>query len=226
MLALLLSATAYQTPFYGGGWRVRTTSGEVASTLVGTDCLTDERTVWAAVDREPCPLPKDGGLPKFTDRFEPRIKPGVPDAVARLRPQRALIDQLCLSIPRKSSGYTNPEWHEAGGYCVDRLVLAWLAHLHAKGPLSSQRFEDLRVACGGVEKAHFFTRRGFLVLEDELQAIRRDGLVTHQARLPSAIVSYEALSASDIASRGERELYEQILRGLRRMPAPSMVPVS
>jgi hypothetical protein len=101
-----------------------------------------------------------------------------------------------------------------------------LAHLHAKGPLSSQRFEDLRVACGGVEKAHFFTRRGFLVLEDELQAIGRDGLVTHQARLPSAIVSYEALSASDIASRGERELYEQILRGLRRMPAPSMVPVS
>lgn len=51
--------------------------------------------------------------------------------------------------------------------------------------------------------------------------ISRDGLLTHQARLPAAILSYEALAASDTASRGEREVYHQILRGLRRLPAPA-----
>ena len=129
--ALLLASTAYQRPFYGGGWRVRATNVPPTA-LVAEESLTDELAVWAAVDREVA-LPKEGGLPKLTDRFEPRIKPGVPDAVARLRPRRALIDQLCLSIECKSSGFSNPEWHEAAGYCVDRLVLAWVTHLRAKG---------------------------------------------------------------------------------------------
>ena len=86
---------------YGGGWRVQITSPQVASRLVGaehadvgSDGATSEPAVWACVDREPC----EGG--KLTDRFEPQIKEGLPDAVARLRPQRALIDQLCLSIPQ------------------------------------------------------------------------------------------------------------------------------
>ena len=86
---------------YGGGWRVQITSPQVASRLVGaehadvgSDGVTSEPAVWACVDREPC----EGG--KLTDRFEPQIKEGLPDAVARLRPQRALIDQLCLSIPQ------------------------------------------------------------------------------------------------------------------------------
>ena len=86
---------------YGGGSRVQITSPQVASRLVGaehadvgSDGATSEPAVWACVDREPC----EGG--KLTDRFEPQIKEGVPDAVARLRPQRALIDQLCLSIPQ------------------------------------------------------------------------------------------------------------------------------
>ena len=77
------------------------TSPQVARRLVGaehadvgSDGVTSEPAVWACVDREPC----EGG--KLTDRFEPQIKEGLPDAVARLRPQRALIDQLCLSIPQ------------------------------------------------------------------------------------------------------------------------------
>lgn len=86
---------------YGGGWRVQITSPKVARRLVGaehadvgSDGVTSEPAVWVCVDREPC----EGG--KLTDRFEPQIKEGLPDAVARLRPQRALIDQLCLSIPQ------------------------------------------------------------------------------------------------------------------------------
>ena len=112
---------------YGGGWRVQITSPQVATLLVGaehadvgTDGGTNEPAVWACVDREP----GQGG--KLTDRFEPQIVAGMPDAVARLRPQRALIDQLCLSIPQETEGFTNPEWHEAAGYCVDRLLLAWV----------------------------------------------------------------------------------------------------
>ena len=76
-----------------------------------------------------------------------------------------------------------------------------------------------QVACGGVQKAQFFERRGFIAL-DELGTISEEGLITHRARLPAAILSYEALTSSDSASRGEREVYRQILRGLRSLPAP------
>ena len=84
-----------------------------------------------------------------------------------------------------------------------------------------QTFEQLRVACGGVHKAPFFERRGFIAA-DELGTISEKGLVTHRARLPAAILSYEALTSSDAASRGEREVYQQILRGLRSLPAPGV----
>jgi|MDSY01.2.fsa_nt_gb hypothetical protein len=211
---------------YGGGWRVQITSPQVATLLVGaehadvgTDGGTNEPAVWACVDREP----GQGG--KLTDRFEPQIVAGMPDAVARLRPQRALIDQLCLSIPHETEGFTNPEWHEAAGYCVDRLLLAWvelmLDEVAHSQTAPRQAFEELRVACGGVHKAPFFQRRGFVVV-DEVGTVSEEGLITHRARLPAAILSYEALTSSDSASRGEREVYQQILRGLRSLPAPGV----
>ena len=73
--------------------------------------------------------------------------------IRRLRPERALIDQLVLSLPRDT-----PEAHEAAGYCVDGLLLAWLDVLNnatvtprgggagdaAPAP-EPWRFEDLRV---------------------------------------------------------------------------------
>lgn len=207
---------------YGGGWRVQICSAQVATSLVGVElAITEEPAVWAAVDREP----GNGG--KLMDRFEPQIVAGVPDAVARLRPQRAtpLIDQLCLSIPHETEGFTNPEWHEAAGYCVDRLLLAWvelmLDEVAHSQTAPRQAFEELRVACGGVHKAPFFQRRGFVVL-DEVNTVSKEGLLTHRARLPAAILSYEALTSSDAASRGERKVYAQILRGLRSLPAPGV----
>tara|TARA_B110001452_G_C15118234_1_gene389769 strand:- start:35 stop:700 length:666 start_codon:yes stop_codon:yes gene_type:complete len=213
MFAPLLAASI--SALYGGGWRTQLCSGKVAAKLAGAQLAADP-AVWVAVDREPA----EG--PKLTDRFEPRIVAGVPDAVARLRPQRALIDQLMLSIPRKSSGFTNPEWYEAAGYCVDRLMLAWLSHLD-EAP--HQVFEDLRVACGGVEKARFFERRGFaLISEDDATpaAVTPDGLLTHRARLPSSIVAYEALCSSSTTTRVERQVYQEILTGLRCQPAPAV----
>ena len=219
-LMMLLLAFAYQLQLvvslvaYGGGWRVQTCSSAVAASLVGTEvAVTEEFAVWAAVDREP----GEGG--KLTDRFEPQIVAGVPDAVARLRPERALIDQLCLSIPSETEGFSNPEWHEAAGYCVDRLLLAWVAHCQSAAPRPA--FEELRVACGGVDKAPSFQRRGFTVFDGEVCGFSKEvGLLTHQARLPAAILSYDALMCDSAASRCEREVYQQILRGLRSLPSP------
>lgn len=217
MLAFVV--TGFALVAYGGGWRVQICSAEVATSLVGDDlAATDEPAVWACVDREP----GEGG--KLTDRFEPQIVAGRPDAVARLRPERALIDQLCLSIPRETEGFTNPEWHEAAGYCVDRLLLAWVALMLDEvahcGTAPHQAFEELRVACGGVHKAPFFQRRGFVPFGSEVGAISKEGLLTHRARLPAAILSYEALTSDSAASRGERDVYRQILEGLRSLPDP------
>ena len=72
-----------------------------------------------------------------------------------------------------------------------------------------------------MHKAPFFERRGFIAA-DELGTISEKGLITHRARLPAAILSYGALTSSDSASRGEREVYQQILRGLRSLPAPGV----
>ena len=110
------------------------------------------------------------------------------------------------------------EYYEAAGYCVDRLLLAWAAYL-AESSSSGQAFEDLRVACGGVHKAKFFERRGFAKASTE--SVAQDGVITHQARLPSAILAYGALLSDSAASRDERAMYEEILRALRCQPPPA-----
>ena len=118
---MLIIAANTALGLYGGGWRTRLCGADVAARLVGPEYAAVEladapaagsppdTAVWAAVDREP-----DGGgiLPGLL--FEPHIaRDGLPDAVARLRPQRGLIDSLVLSVPRKTAGRENPEWHEA-----------------------------------------------------------------------------------------------------------------
>ena len=105
-------------------------------------------------------------------------------------------------------------------------MLAWCSHLSnqnlARSGAGAQAFEDLRVACGGVHKARFFERRGFATAGRDCLALTPEGQpVTHHARLPAAIVSYEALSRDSVASRAEREIYAQILAALRSQPAPS-----
>ena len=205
---MILAATTCLSALYGGGWRTRLCNADVAAPLVGVQqAFSAEGAVWVAVDREP------GVDGKLTDRFEPRIVVGVPDAVARLVPQHCVIDRLCLSIPLATEGYSNPEWYEAAGYCVDRLLLAWLTHTSS----GRAAFEDLSVACD-LPAAHLiFEQRGFVGVDaDDSESYN----VTHQARLPAAIISYEALSSSSDTSRGERIVYDEILRALRSQHAP------
>ena len=137
---MLIIAANTALGLYGGGWRTRLCGADVAARLVGPEYAAVEladapaagsppdTAVWAAVDREP-----DGGgiLPGLL--FEPHIaRDGLPDAVARLRPQRGLIDSLVLSVPRKTAGRENPEWHEAAGYCIDQLLRLALGHVLAE----------------------------------------------------------------------------------------------
>ena len=238
---MLIIAANTALGLYGGGWRTRLCGADVAARLVGPEYAAVEladapaagsppdTAVWAAVDREP-----DGGgiLPGLL--FEPHIaRDGLPDAVARLRPQRGLIDSLVLSVPRKTAGRENPEWHEAAGYCIDQLLLAWCTHL-ADGGVAGQGFEDLRVAwtSGGVaaaerepirHKSKLFERRGFAQIDESFAA---GALITHRARLPRAVVAYESLLSSPTASADERERYRAVLWALRRLPPPCAPPDS
>jgi len=175
----------------------------------------EEGTHWVAIERiqsagDALAAALEPGAPEAT------VLVGAPAAVARLRTQRALVDKLLQSILKEDD-----ECAVAVGHSIDALLKAWLEHVEASN--GEQTFEDLRAAAQP-HTAPVLEMRGFAEVEKvDMAALGRgEPIATHSARLPAAIVAYDALLVAETASPADRTVYTEILELLRKQPPPGI----
>lgn len=172
-----------------GTYRVQSPCPAATAKLLATAAAdSSDDTHWCAV------LPGLGNVkPLEMAMFTAPMNPttiGAPTAVARLDLKDATLGNLQCGIPKEE-----PEAAEVLGLAVDSAIEAWLKHCASSGT----SFEAL---CASTTpwSAEVLRSRGFAEMDDSEIDFTTRPIVTHRARLPSAIVAYErrASTASDV----------------------------
>ena len=228
--AALLALVAPVGAFVGGRAPVRSSAAVVCEALPGGPAFTAEMGSCAdavAIDPAACEDARDSDVwvvvsesaapPSLSlaaameaaTTASPTVVAAGPAAVGRLRARRGaakpVIDVLRTSIPKEQLERCNA----ALAAVLERLVAVWLESLG-----DGDHFEDLR-ASGTIHTAATFESFGFAELDfPDLTALGRgDAIETHAARLPAAILAFDArAAASPVAA--------DLAATLRRQPPP------
>ena len=194
----------------GASFSVEVCSCDAALAIDGKAC-DDARDgdVWVAAKETAAPAFSLSAAMEAATTDAPVVVVGAPAAVGRLRPRRGgaapVVDVLRTSIPKEQT----ERCAEAQAAVLTKLLELWLESLG-----DGDHFEDLR-ASATIHTAAALESFGFAEIEfPDLTALGRDAAIeTHAARLPAAILAFDALAAASPAAAAVAET-------LRAQPPP------
>ena len=207
LLLTIFSARGASAALLTEGFRIESPVSAATAALVdGTPVADVDSQHWVAI--------YPGVKPMATAMFTLPTTPtsvGAPVAVARLDVNGGRLDYMRCSIPKEQA-----EAKEVLGLALDAALEAWLDKCGVRG------YEAL-VASSTPFTAEILASRGFAEAEEvDFAALGRgDALVTHRARLPSAIVAFErrAQTCEDVL---DGAMAQRLVDRLRQQPAVAL----